>query len=103
MRADARVGARRRLAAIVLLAAGVTASPARAAPAAPDLDLLEYLGRLEQQEGRWVGPDDMASATPEDEAAARRQARVDRQAPADKRPGAPASTSTPTEGRQHVD
>jgi hypothetical protein len=25
----------------------------------PDIELLEYLGDLVQQKGRWVGPDDM--------------------------------------------
>lgn len=34
----------------------------------PDIELLEYLGNLVQEEGRWVGPDDMKGAADERDA-----------------------------------
>jgi hypothetical protein len=40
--------------------------------AGPDLEMLEYLGGLVQEQGRWVGPDDMKYSTNEDDAPAAR-------------------------------
>jgi hypothetical protein len=34
----------------------------------PDIELLEYLGGMVQEQGRWVGPDDMKSSTNEHDA-----------------------------------
>ena len=41
------------------------AEPANAGEQSPDIELLEYLGNLVQEQGRWVGPDDMKGAAAE--------------------------------------
>jgi len=38
---------------------GAQASAAEGAEPEPDIELLEYLGGLVQEQGGWVGPDDM--------------------------------------------
>jgi hypothetical protein len=70
-------------------------APPRAA--APDLDLLEYLGRMEGSDGAWVGPDDMAAVT--DEAPAAERSDGKRQATA----GARVQAPPPVEERRHVE
>jgi hypothetical protein len=41
------------------------AENANAAETDPDIELLEYLGGLVQEQGQWVGPDDMKSSPDE--------------------------------------
>ncbi len=41
------------------------AEPANAGEQSPDIELLEYLGNLVQEQGRWVGPDDMKGVADE--------------------------------------
>jgi hypothetical protein len=41
------------------------AENASAAETGPDIELLEYLGDLVQEQGRWVGPDDMKNSPDE--------------------------------------
>ncbi len=43
----------------------------------PDIELLEYLGDLVQQKGRWVGPDDMRGLPDEREVPIARDGDVD--------------------------
>jgi hypothetical protein len=45
----------------LLLGGGAWAAEPEAVPA-PDLALLEYLGELVDDDGQWVGPEDMAAA-----------------------------------------
>ena len=70
-------------------------APSRAA--APGLDLLEYLGRMEGSDGAWVGPDDMDAVTEDAPAAERSDGK--RQATAGARVPAPP----PVEERRHVE
>ncbi len=91
------------LAASLLVAIGTspTAPTFAAEPpriAAPDLDLLEYLGRLEGRDGEWVGPEDMAPAAddaPSGSSASRRQANVEH--------GVRVPAPTPTGEQRHVE
>jgi hypothetical protein len=41
------------------------AESTNAAESGPDIELLEYLGGLVQEQGRWVGPDDMKGSPDE--------------------------------------
>ncbi len=87
------------LAATVAPAALAASAPPRAA--APELDLLEYLGRMQGTEGAWVGPEDipdeLAAVTAESPAAERGDRQ--HQAKADTRVPAPP----PVEERRHVE
>jgi len=52
----------------VLFSAHATADePAASAEQFPDIELLEYLGDLVEEHERWVGPDDMRSASGEND------------------------------------
>lgn len=44
------------------------AEPANPGEQSPDIELLEYLGDLVLEQGRWVGPDDMKGAADAHEA-----------------------------------
>lgn len=50
---------------IGMLLAGQTSAAEGATEPEPDIELLEYLGGLVQEQGRWVGPDDMKATADE--------------------------------------
>lgn len=50
---------------IGMLLAGPTTAAESATEPEPDIELLEYLGGLVQEQGRWVGPDDMNATADE--------------------------------------
>jgi hypothetical protein len=50
---------------IGMLVAAQAPAAERPAEPEPDIELLEYLGGLVQEQGRWVGPDDMKATADE--------------------------------------